>query len=248
MNLSSIVPKAPRVQVVLLNYRRPYNIPLIIDALRAQTERVEVVLIDAPSSDAESVIALRERVDLYVFLGQNFGAITRYGLAPLLSAPYTLFLDDDALPESGAVAFLLQAAARLHGRFSVLGPLGRRLKSGDSYNVDDTPEEGEVTEADFVVRGYFYPTPLLFHIDAAVCMWDWPGPVTEDDLVAQGALWCASRCPAFQVAAPPGARLLGRELSAPHALSARPDHLERRQATVQRLVEHGFVPLSRRSP
>jgi hypothetical protein len=143
------------IMVVLTNYKRPQNLPKIIDAFRQQTRKVDhlVVVDNSPKKapveeqvmggthpDAQVKWETRDYPEAYpngLFnsvddvwrFTTNLGCPCHY--APALchfEYKYCLFYDDDVLPGRMAVDYILREAAILGDKFSTIGQRGRNFK------------------------------------------------------------------------------------------------------------------------
>ena len=76
--------------IVLLNYRRPANIPIILDSIRRQTIQPVVFLWN---NGPDAIDA--HGVDRYERAGENLGCMVRWKMAREANTPYVMSLDDD---------------------------------------------------------------------------------------------------------------------------------------------------------
>jgi hypothetical protein len=78
----------PSATAILTNYRRPLNLPLVIESIRRQTVPVEIFLWDNSG-------ALPVPVDLTVKASVNLHCSARWTLAQFASSDYVFNIDDD---------------------------------------------------------------------------------------------------------------------------------------------------------
>lgn len=148
-----------RVEVVLCNWRRPGNIPIIRDAIRAGTERVTLTLIDA--SETKENACTTEGFDR-VFRMPNLGSWNRIVIAGGYDSEYTLLIDDDVLPGPTMVATFLKFAQQVSDNFAVLGFKGRDWQDGKVQIVDD-PKGEDHKIVGWLARVYFFKTRDIHH-------------------------------------------------------------------------------------
>lgn len=133
----------PDVTVILLNYKRPDNTPVIVDALRCQTEPPEIWVIDNAYNNTQKSIRFVE-VDRYMWLPWNGGCFARLLLAAYVQTPYVCFLSDDLCPtDDEFMADLLETTCEMFSRGAMLvGTDGHGLNTELPYyekydNQDD---------------------------------------------------------------------------------------------------------------
>lgn len=200
------------VEAVVVNWKRPENIPVILEALRPQCDFLTVINAGEP---CDTTLA-----DLTVTFSKNFGGINRYNLASHI-CDYTYFHDDDMLPGSKVIEHFLEFSDKA----CVLGQIGRIV--GERYNSNDVPRTNEVVDVDLIVRGYFVNTKLLpeiFNIRQK-----FKTHFREDDMV----LACAARRLKQRICLTPANEdietLINKvELPNQFAISSDPKHLEYR--------------------
>lgn len=232
----------PSVEVVVVHYRRPGNLPHILQALRQQSIPVRVNLIDIhPDSKddlAPETLALADEVFRWK---TNHGGFNRFIPALAFSAEYTMFFDDDLVPGRRCVEHMLQHARLLEARrtlppLGALGQLGRRF-AGGRYSPHDVSRSSQPVEVDCLVRGYLVPTRHLAHL--ASVRWQEPQlfyeGMGEDDLVLGLALKRAGLALYLTPSDPdPTTRMDAENLPEPHALSHRRNHLQSRDYFVRK--------------
>lgn len=216
----------PRVQIVVVNWRRPSNLPEIIAAFRNQTVPCWLTICEVGGSSHGLPKDVLASADSCFSWDINHGGFNRFIPAFAYRSEFCWFHDDDMIPGPRLVEFLL---AWSHLPFSVLGQTGRRV-AGQEYKVIEPSRIPE--EVDFVCRGYFVRTARLHHIlsftNAIGLARDF---VLEEDILMAAAIrahtgeraWITPR-------PPPGAEMNARELPAPYACEDMPDHYVRRVA------------------
>jgi len=80
----------PQITIVLLNYKRPQNIPIILKAIREQTIKAQVFLWNNGGQNVNSPL-----IDRYEESTKNVGCMARWKLAKEALTPYVMSLDDD---------------------------------------------------------------------------------------------------------------------------------------------------------
>jgi len=79
-----------KITIILLNYQRPQNIPVILDSIKRQTIKATVFLWNNGNEDVNSPL-----IDRYVESTENVGCMVRWKLAREAKTPYVMSLDDD---------------------------------------------------------------------------------------------------------------------------------------------------------
>ena len=90
MKRPSVTPAAPRMTIVLLNYKRPQNIPVILESIRRQSVGARVFLWNNGTADVDCPM-----IDRYEASRRNVGCMARWKLAREAETPYVMSLDDD---------------------------------------------------------------------------------------------------------------------------------------------------------
>lgn len=219
------------VNVVLVNYKRPDNIGLIVSALRNQTVPVRITLIDAGNVGGVEV-------DVYVKLRENYGPWNRYATALLDQSEFTYFHDDDMIPGHKTVERFLSFR---NMPFGVLGQTGRIWGYTD-YNFVDVKASDSPVQVDNVVRGYFVRTENLSYLMR------WRGLVAADD--HSDDMWlCKSMAhlgglDTFVIPASEDEKMDHQNLPEPFACSHANDWQNKRISTMKRIrvIMAGGVP------
>src|SRR5687768_4982489 len=144
-----------RVEVVLINYKRPRNVRDIVQAFREQTVPCHISLIDAAiGPEFEIDPEVRVAVDRVYSWTHNFGPYNRYVPIAAFSHEFTYFHDDDMLPGRRLIEHFVNAADSLQ-QFGVLGQQGRLVGSDGTYHAEGVGRSEHFLPVDVVVRGYF---------------------------------------------------------------------------------------------
>jgi hypothetical protein len=244
-----------RVLAVVQNWRRPFNIRQVVESLRAQTVPLHIALVDCADDPRFSVDQGTTRLCDDIFEAKrNNGPACRF-IPPLMLPQFKhcYFAVDDHLPGPRHVECLLQTASRLEGEFATIGQDGRVVRGGqivkrrmkcwpDRPRPCDFITSSELIETRWIpsvvrwrrmVFEEFGDESLLFEDDLTLCMAFQqevrarlgiePVPCYLTPAVSSEEEWWAVR-----------------RLQSPHALSARPDHVERRNRYVQKAIAAGW--------
>jgi GT2 family glycosyltransferase len=123
--------RRPLITILLLNYRRPQNIPLILNSIESQTLKARVFLWNSGDSDVNS-----PRIDLYRQSGANVGCMARWTLAQEATTPYVMTLDDDVcLNGSDALEKVVRSLDRYADAGRILGFVGASFSVDLKYNI-----------------------------------------------------------------------------------------------------------------
>jgi GT2 family glycosyltransferase len=115
--------------VVLLNYRRPGNIPVILESIRRQTIRPVVFLWNNGPDDVDFL-----GVDRYEKSGRNVGCMARWELAREADTPYVMSLDDDyCFARDDALEDVVKSLRAMDDPARIIGPVGCRFGTSLSY-------------------------------------------------------------------------------------------------------------------
>ena len=240
-----------RVEVVLINYKRPHNIRGIIQAFRQQTVPCHISLIDAAAGpEFEIGSEIRAIADTVYSWNHNFGPYNRYVPIAVYSHEYTYFHDDDMLPGRRLIEHLIQAADSLP-QFGVLGQQGRYVSADGSYEPRGVARTDHFLPVDIVVRGYFVRTKNLpAVIEHRHAMGLFPDATLEDDLLLCTAMSMIHGLTNYLTPrdADPESSMNKSELSAEFARYVRGNHRVDRTNFCRRAIAAGWIPLSRQNP
>ena len=224
------------VNVVLLNYNRPQNIPSIIEALRAQSVPVNITLWHNGVTDD---IPGADRV---VHSSANLGCLARWHMAAQSGCDYVVSLDDDLVPEDPRLFERCIAASEAAGDSRIIGRSGKLLGAGPRYYRNGTgvsaSRDGD-REVD-VVKGRFMFVPVRLLSRVPLYFEDYEG--RGDDIWI--SLWTADRRAAHIL--PRFIRGAFREIpDAPESnvgLADDPSHQLKRDMIISNLLEQGALP------
>ena len=196
------------VTAILLNYRRPGNIPHIVEALRSQDEPVEILLINNSGFQTFGV----KRT---VHIPWNAGAWIRIPFSAHAETDYVMWLDDDIMPTYPAFVRSMRQVAEVR-KDSVVGAFGRRLGPEPTYYSGARDADGWVE----IVKGrcVMFHRSLLQRVTLSNAIR--PYRYRHEDVYL--SLEAGRGRPLNWVE--PSLRQHLRELDAPYAESKRPDH------------------------
>ncbi len=200
---------------ILLSWKRPHNLPLLIGELQRIPEVREIILWN---NDPEREISIPGVT--VVNAPRNFRCLARYCMVPLAQHDNIWFQDDDLLVSPDQFRAVLAEYARDPGR--IYGCCGRNLRDGKYVFADVW---GEVD----VVLGQTMMFQRQRLADAFAALGTLPPPTVEDDIVFS---LLAARKP-YAVNVGP-LRDLG--MSDANALHLLPSHAQKRQAAVDSIL------------
>ena len=115
--------------ILLLNYRRPGNIPVILESIRRQTVPCVVFLWNNGLDDVNL-----PGVDRYEQSGENVGCMVRWTMAREADTPYVMSLDDDlCFARDDALADVIESLGTMDDPARIVGPAGCCLGEPASY-------------------------------------------------------------------------------------------------------------------
>jgi hypothetical protein len=120
-----------KITIVLLSYKRPQNIPIILDAINAQTVRATIFLWNNGTVDVNSpLIDHYEQSETYV------GCMARWQLAKEASTPYVMSLDDDiCFNRNDALEKVIRSLDGQDNPKRIVGFIGACFSNTLKYNV-----------------------------------------------------------------------------------------------------------------
>lgn len=135
----------PEVTAILLQYKRPEKLARLIDALKGQTEKPEIMVID----NGPQPFTLRE-VGKYVRIPWNAGCWIRLAFARYTATDWIVFMDDDVLPADGC---FVEDALRIAQERpqAITGAFGRTLAFDPPHYRDDAIEYVHIIKGRFVI-------------------------------------------------------------------------------------------------
>lgn len=231
----------PAVEAVVINWKRPRNVAKIVDALRRQSVRPTVTIVDCHQDWRYRLPRLTlAKADRVYRQHRNLGSFNRYVPIGAYDHEFTYFADDDMLPGTRCIEHFLDAKPP---EFGVLGQIGRRLNADGSYSRRGVVRTGQLEPADFLIRGYFVPTVRLDCVNRL--RWQLglqQEPSVEDDMLLSVAMQLIHGLGSFVTSADVNLESKQNkvELKARHALAKRPDHFDRRVAFLQQAKAAGW--------
>jgi len=151
-----------KITIILLNYERPRNIPIILKAIRDQTVKSDIFLWNNGGSDVDSPLIDRyERSDI------NVGCMARWKLGRQAKTPYVMSMDDDICFErKDAIENIIQSLEEQDDPNRIIGISGscfpiipiydlrREFMCSFSNDTGQAPPSPLITEASVdIVKG-----------------------------------------------------------------------------------------------
>ena len=131
------------ITAILLNYKRPANMPRLIASLKTQSVPVGIIVIDNGVQDTP-------HTEYGVGLTWNAGPYVRYLVAALARTPYVCFFDDDLCP--GDPDFISDALSIAACRGGITGAFARHLSpTPPYYQGPDVVGEVELIKGRFML-------------------------------------------------------------------------------------------------
>lgn len=237
------------ILAVLTAWKRPKNIPLVIESLREQSVQVHICIAACNQHDPEFALSqsvLESADSVLVVNPPNIGPCARF--LPCFKYPefkYTLFAVDDHLMGERYVEHLLGTAELLEGKFATIGQQGRNVVDGALSGKRVKPSESPVPTHCIVTSELIRTADIehsltfreeLVRENPAVSLF-------EDDLILCMGIQRSLGYPSYVATAPGNERSwCTRKLPAPHALCARPNHREMRDEFVRTAIKIGWQP------
>lgn len=120
--------KRPRVEWVVINYKRTDNIPIIIEALRNSSEKCIITICDVAQTGYTLSKEVENLADKVFKLSKNYGAFNRFIPAfGIDESSHTFTMTICFLPIT--ISNLLKCVDSLP-RMGVLGQMGRKFATG----------------------------------------------------------------------------------------------------------------------
>ena len=121
----------PKITIILLNYKRPQNIPIILKAIRSQTVKSIVFLWNNGDVDVNSPL-----IDRYERSSKNVGCMVRWKLAKEATTPYVMSLDDDiCFNRNDALENIIQSLEKQDNPNRIVGFVGACFNSIPIYII-----------------------------------------------------------------------------------------------------------------
>lgn len=231
----------------IINWRRPENIHALLTRYREQTVPLHIVLVEcSPDSEFAAPPEAVALADVVITINRNLTACSRF-IPPLMMPQfrYTFFGVDDHLPGRRHVECLLRCAESLGGRFATIGQDGRCFRNGAIHKRRARPYPSTPRPIDVVTSSELMETRNI--ADAIIFrqrLREYEGSdefITEDDLILCMALQTKLAAPCY-VTPQPGEDEWWAEKRLPsdHALSGRPNHIDRRNQMIQKMTDLGW--------
>jgi hypothetical protein len=249
-----------RVLVSLINWRRPFNIRALLERYKSQSVPTHVALVEcSPGTEFAVPPDVAAMADIVFTINQNLGACSRF-IPPLMlpEFKFTFFGVDDHLPGRRHIECLVRCAESLEGKFATIGQDGRviapwgTLVKRRARLLPHRPLAVDVVTSSELIYTAHITAAIEFRNEVAKQFRD-PSLVSEDDLILCFALQRAVKydrnlpyCPCYITpACDPDEWWAEERLPAPHALSAREDHDDRRYLFVSEAMSRlGWSPQS----
>ena len=177
---------APLVTAVLLNWRRPENLPAVLDSLAAQTVPVQAFIWNNSPDPLPADVAGHPVVKLVADSSVNLGCLPRWQLAAQADTEFICTLDDDlALKDSEVLADAVRAFQENVPRVRSVGFWGWEhaegvdLSGGRGYKDAAHPRAGKEDRWCDLIKGRFVLTAreLLRSVPLPPPGWDDPEPI-----------------------------------------------------------------------
>jgi len=121
----------PKITIILLNYKRPQNIPIILKSIRSQTVKSEIFLWNNGDADVNSPL-----IDRYEKSGKNVGCMVRWKLAKEATTPYVMSLDDDiCFDRNDALENIIQSLEKQDNPNRIIGFFGACFNFISIYTI-----------------------------------------------------------------------------------------------------------------
>lgn len=240
-----------RIQAIVINWKRPDNVVVIVHALRMQTIPCRLILCDNHPSDEFALPASTlEKVDDVFRWKTNLGPPSRFTPALVMhDCEYTYFHDDDIIPGHRALEHFLRHADTLKN-FATLGQRGRQCSaSPPAEGRRRIPRNSGYTAVDTTINLHFVRTEFMHHVldfkwrllrrfgDAV--------PVFEDDLLLNFGIQHGTGFRSYLTPEGQSKHELARKrtLPSPYAMKHRSHHVADRTRLVAMAIECGWHPL-----
>lgn len=241
------------VTAILTNFKRPENLPKILDALDAQTVKAEsVVLVDnhPPEQDEFEITSeVFDRFDDVYQFDQNAGPPCRFVAAAIPSTPLLLFLDDDLMPGPKAIEFAIATGDKLDWQFATLSQVGRNYERCDKSKQLKLPRRNvkrhrTARAVDMTCRVHLVQSRFMY---AAfwmrnACLLDGADEheMRHDDIFMSQGIQHATGYHSYLIPRSDADCDLKKDLPAPHANNGRENHNVSRATLIRRCEKLGW--------
>jgi LPS sulfotransferase NodH len=176
---------AAKVPFILTNFRRPQNLPRLVEICLKSKYSGDIIVIDNAPDDAlrESLDFSSGRVD-YRPNFANLGAGHRFTVASQLDTPQVVAIDDDLFPTVEQIDTLIERARADPGRLH--GIWGERLTQRDGHPHFANAVYGQNRDIDIVNRVYVFDPTQAMRADRLrkrVGFTDWLKAIPSDDVL-----------------------------------------------------------------
>ncbi len=125
----SIIDYQPQITVLLLNFKRPQNLPRIISSLKQQTIPVQIFLWDNSGEGYQD-----ERIDLIFNASDNQGCSPRWLMALYSKTPYIMTHDDDyVITKNDTIEKIVKCLKEQDNHRTIVGLEGIVIDKNKSY-------------------------------------------------------------------------------------------------------------------
>ena len=174
-----------KVPFILTNFKRPQNLPRLVEICLQSKYSGDIIVIDNAPDDAlrESLDFSSGRVD-YRPNFANLGAGHRFTVASQLSTPLVVAIDDDLFPTVKQIDTLIERARADPGRLH--GIWGERLTQKDGHPHFANAVYGQDRDIDIVNRVYVFDPAQAVVADRLrkrVGFADWLKAIPSDDVL-----------------------------------------------------------------
>lgn len=155
-----------QIEVVLTNWKRKNNLPILVEAMRHQSVSCSITLVDNAEDDADAVdLETARAVDKYFRIKEHpYGPALRYACHGFYDAEYLFVCDDDLVPGKECLAHFL-SHIEAHSEYGVLGQFGRNIYA-THYGHSDVPRvDHEFVSVSLCVCAYFLRKEILTGFD-----------------------------------------------------------------------------------
>jgi len=239
------------VEVVVINYKRPFNMVAICKSFKEQTYPVRLSIVNVIEDGDSLPLGCRLLADTIYPLYENFGAYNRYVPMGAYDCDYTYFHDDDMLPGKRCIEHFVKHANEVGDEFSVMGQYGRKYFNGSWNGRNVERQAGSFTPVDVVVRGYFVNTFTLWCMDTfRRTALKYRLPYREDDIVLNAGInfYYGAPCLMTLCDDDPETLINKKELPAPFSNSSNVAlHKESREKTIADCMKAGWKTLEMKS-
>jgi glycosyltransferase involved in cell wall biosynthesis len=252
----------PDHTIVLTSYKRPNNLPRVLNAVLNQTvPHTRLVLVDnSPRQFHPSVKDTRAFDDVIRF-EDNAGPCCRYFGAMFADTKYTLFLDDDMLVGNRFVEACYEAAKTVDDKFATISGIGRSTHRNKAYRKDRTQQRIKMLKRnvkrlekqrgiDVTCRGHFFHSTSIGYAVKYYQMAKEQGlgksVLRNDDMFLSLGSQLDTGFKSYMTGRLDNAAetsMNRKELASPFACSGNDDHRISRNAVVKFFLEQGWRPL-----